>query len=68
MSLETLAEPKVSPESPSSPVILSVAGMTCASCAARIERKLKAVPGVTEAVVNFATQKAYVQNGVKPPG
>jgi Cu+-exporting ATPase len=45
----------------SSSVILSVEGMTCASCAARIERKLKAVPGVTDAVVNFATQKAYVQ-------
>jgi P-type Cu+ transporter len=35
--------------------------MTCASCAARIERRLKAVPGVREAVVNFASQKAYVR-------
>lgn len=45
----------------SHPVILSVEGMTCASCAARIERKLKAVPGVREAAVNFASQKAYVR-------
>src|ERR1700679_1634225 len=46
------------------PVILSVEGMTCASCAARIERKLKSTPGVREASVNFASQKAYV--GVAP--
>ena len=50
-------------ESPSRSVILSVEGMTCASCAARIEKKLKAVPDVKDAVVNFASQKAYVQLG-----
>ncbi|HUO57619.1 MAG TPA: cation-translocating P-type ATPase [bacterium] len=42
-------------------IILEIEGMTCASCAARIERKLKAVEGVEEASVNFASQKAYVQ-------
>jgi P-type Cu+ transporter len=47
-------------------VILSVEGMTCASCAARIERKLKMVPGVKSAVVNFASQKAYVQTESAP--
>jgi Cu+-exporting ATPase len=41
-------------------VILTLEGMSCASCAARIERKLKTVPGVREASVNFAAQKAYV--------
>jgi Cu+-exporting ATPase len=51
-------------EKPPHPVILSIEGMTCASCAARIERKLKATPGVREASVNFASQKAYV--GVSP--
>ncbi len=35
--------------------------MTCASCATRVEGKLKAVSGVTEATVNFASQKAYVR-------
>jgi len=48
-------------EAPIRSVILSVEGMTCASCAARIEKKLKAVPAVRDAVVNFASQKAYVQ-------
>ncbi len=40
--------------------ILSIEGMTCASCAARIESKLKGVSGVKTASVNFASQKAYV--------
>ncbi|WAL69258.1 heavy metal translocating P-type ATPase [Amycolatopsis cynarae] len=40
-------------------VELSIGGMTCASCAARIERKLNKVDGV-RATVNFATEKAKV--------
>jgi Cu+-exporting ATPase len=39
---------------------LGVAGMTCASCVARVERALKKVPGVTEATVNLATESARV--------
>src|SRR2546430_1991612 len=35
-------------------------GMTCASCAMRIEKGLKKVPGVTDAQVNFATEEATV--------
>ncbi len=38
---------------------LDIGGMTCASCAARIEKKLNRVPGVT-ATVNYATEKARV--------
>jgi len=38
----------------------SISGMTCASCAARIERRLKAVAGVEEAHVNLATEKAEI--------
>ncbi len=45
---------------------LKIEGMTCASCAARIERKLKGVPGVQNAAVNFASQKAYVQTESAP--
>jgi len=41
-------------------VNLSVSGMHCASCAALIERALKKVPGVAQANVNFAAEKAYV--------
>lgn len=40
---------------------LSIGGMTCASCVARIEKKLRAVPGVAEASVNLATEKATVR-------
>lgn len=41
-------------------VDLAISGMTCASCVARVEKKLNKVPGVT-AVVNLATEKAHVQ-------
>jgi Cu+-exporting ATPase len=44
-------------------VELDITGMTCASCAARIEKKLNKVEGVT-ATVNYATEKAAV---VYPP-
>jgi Cu+-exporting ATPase len=39
---------------------LTIGGMTCASCAARIERKLNKLDGVA-ATVNFATEKARVE-------
>lgn len=38
---------------------LDIGGMTCASCAARIEKKLNRIDGVT-ASVNYATEKAKV--------
>jgi len=41
-------------------VILDIGGMTCASCATRIERKLNRIDGVT-ATVNYATEKARVR-------
>ncbi len=41
-------------------VDLPVEGMTCASCAARIERGLGRIEGVGEARVNFAAQTATV--------
>ena len=39
---------------------LPVTGMTCASCARTVERTLKKTEGVSEAVVNFATERASV--------
>ena len=43
-------------------VELSIGGMTCASCAARVEKKLNKLDHVT-ATVNFATEKARVEFG-----
>ena len=40
---------------------LPVSGMTCASCAGRVERALKKVPGVAAASVNLASEQARVQ-------
>ncbi|WP_288403199.1 copper ion binding protein, partial [uncultured Deinococcus sp.] len=38
----------------------AVGGMTCAACVGRVERGLKKVPGVQEATVNLATERAHV--------
>ena len=48
-------------------VELTIAGMTCASCASRIEKKLNRLDGVT-ATVNFATEKAAatIPDGMDP--
>ncbi|MBC2730517.1 heavy metal translocating P-type ATPase [Thiobacillus sp.] len=42
------------------PLSVGIQGMTCASCAARVEKVLKQLPGVTEATVNLATEIATV--------
>ncbi|MEW2356031.1 heavy metal translocating P-type ATPase [Spirillospora sp. NPDC029432] len=46
---------------------LAIGGMTCASCAARVEKRLNKLEGVT-ATVNYATEKAQVEypEGVTP--
>lgn len=41
-------------------VTIPVQGMTCASCVRTVERSLKKVPGVSEATVNLATERATV--------
>ena len=47
-------------EVPPATVELAIGGMTCAACAARIEKQLNKLPGV-EATVNFASEKAHVR-------
>ncbi len=41
-------------------LVLPITGMTCANCAATVERVLRKTEGVTEASVNFATERATV--------
>ena len=41
--------------------ILQIEGMSCAACALRIEKNLSKIPGVKQATVNFATEKAAVE-------
>jgi Cu+-exporting ATPase len=41
-------------------VTLPIEGMSCASCVEKIERTLNSLPGVVQASVNFATEKAAV--------
>ena len=41
-------------------IILPIEGMTCANCAATIERNLKKVDGVQEASVNLSSERAIV--------
>lgn len=54
---------------PASTVDFQVEGMTCASCVARVEKAIKAVPGVATASVNLATEKAtvsFIAGGMDP--
>lgn len=55
--------------SPAAPYLQSftVEGMTCASCAARVEKALAAVPGVTGASINLATDTARVASSQNVP-
>lgn len=59
MASTTAAE---TPVAETSDAELTIGGMTCASCAARVEKKLNRMDGVT-ATVNYATEKARVSYG-----
>lgn len=48
-------------EVPQGRLELEIGGMTCASCAGRVERALAKVPGVLEVSVNLASERASVQ-------
>ena len=60
MSMVTGVSPAAAPEGAVRAVELAIGGMTCASCAARVEKKLSKLDGVT-ATVNFATGTARVR-------
>lgn len=46
---------------PKNKVVINISGMHCASCAANIELAFKRVEGVTNAQVNFASEKIYIE-------
>jgi P-type Cu+ transporter len=43
------------------PTELTITGMTCAACVRRVEKAVRAVPGVDEATVNLVTQRASIR-------
>ena len=45
---------------PATAIELQIVGMTCASCVTRVEKALAKTPGVTQATVNLATERATV--------
>lgn len=51
----------MTPSSALNDVTLQVSGMSCASCVRRVEKALQAVPGVQQASVNLATEKASIK-------
>ncbi|MFI5278678.1 MAG: heavy metal translocating P-type ATPase [Ktedonobacterales bacterium] len=53
-------ESSAGPTAPVTRATLALEGMTCASCAMRIEKGLKKLPGVADASVNLATERATV--------
>jgi len=55
------AEPPAAPATTGGEEVLDLVGMSCASCAAAIEKRLAKVPGVGAANVNFAASKAFVR-------
>ncbi len=64
MSTSQIAEPTVAAGSSDGlreVVEIEVSGMTCGSCAARVQRALGRQPGVSEALVNYATGRATVE-------
>ena len=46
--------------------VYAVSGMTCSSCAARVEKQLQETPGVESATVNYATGRAFVSGQADP--
>ncbi len=69
----------MSPDGPSGPIAesgqgpaiiqLPVEGMSCAVCAGRVEKAVRVLPGVTQAAVNFATERltvTYLPDAIAP--
>ena len=61
--MNTATSPSLAPSAPGPARSwdLPVQGMTCASCATRVERALGKLPGVRSAAVNLATERVHVE-------
>src|SRR5258708_38358506 len=62
-----MAAPQSHSTDPGRVLVFDVGGMTCASCAARVERTLQRQPGVAAAGVNYATGRATVEVDAAAP-
>src|SRR3546814_17878192 len=64
-SVMTALQPLSPPPDPgrATTIDLPVEGMTCASCAGRVAKALRGVPGVTAASVNLASDHAHSESG-----
>jgi len=58
---QTTAIPHAKNSSPAMSLDLAIGGMSCASCASAIEKALDAVPEISVASVNLATEQAHVE-------
>jgi len=59
MEHSTIGRPEVA--SSAAALTLPIEGMTCASCVGRVDKALRAVPGVVDVSVNLANERALVQ-------
>src|SRR5262245_56902914 len=61
VSTSQLRVPKEDPAKTPGAVELRIVGMHCAACVSRVEQALGSVPGVGEATVNLASERAHVR-------
>ena len=58
--MNVIAKPSGAREAAEQMLEFGVSGMTCASCVGRVERSVRAVPGVRDVAVNLATERARI--------
>ncbi len=58
--MQTAEREKTGGGAPPRSITLAIAGMTCASCARRLKKRLGSMPGVKSVVVNFARAEAFI--------
>jgi len=64
--MNALSKPSAMTAALSQSIDVGVTGMTCASCVRRVEKAIRAVPGVRDVSVNLATERAHVEGAPDP--